>query len=174
MNDPATEKRAHARVQTRLTARARVIREGEAPLFRQTPGAASHMEEAVKAGLSEAVASFMEELDRKMDTILGLLGAEELQRRFPLELEVVELSGAGMRFAAAPELEPGSMLEVVVTLSTHPYRLAGTMGKVVGTDEDSNTRRFEFTSTRQTDLEEIIRFVFQEQREQIRSSKKMG
>lgn len=174
MSDPQQEKRAYTRVRTRLKARARRIAPEEKPLFRQTASQSALAEEAVNAGLSEAVAAFLQEMDRKMDTILGILGAEELERDFPITLEAVELSGAGIRFSPSPDIAPGDLLEVVITLSSHPYRLAGTVGEVADPAPDTGELRFVFTGMRETDLEEIIRFVFQEQREQIRTSKKLG
>ncbi len=121
--------------------------------------------------LPEELTSFLTEMDRKMDRILGLLSTENLQSDFPLDIEIMELSAAGVKFRCARPIEINESLEIVLVLSQVPLRMAGSKGRVLGTEEESDLYRFEFVDTRGSDMEAIVQFVFQQQREQIRNSK---
>ena len=49
--------------------------------------------------------------------------------------------------------------------------MAGSKGRIHGIEDDTKLYRFEFVDTRGSDMEAIVQFVFQQQREQIRNSK---
>lgn len=123
------------------------------------------------AKLPEAVTSFLVNMDRKLDRVLALLSEDNLKEDFPLSLEVREISAAGMKIKTVPPLKPGTLLEVVIVLSRHPLVMAGAKGQVVGVDGDTELRRVEFKNIREDDREAIIRYVFQAQREQIRTKR---
>lgn len=167
----SSEKRSFSRVPVRLKAHARQAHDLDSPRLFQSH--AQPMQADLRSGkLPEEVTGFLKEMDRKLDTILGLLSREHLRDDFPLLLEVTEISGAGMKFRTSENIRTGDLLEVVVVLDRVPLRLAGSKGKVVDGGPDSGIHRFEFVNMNEQDLEMIIQFVFQRQREDIRSSRR--
>jgi hypothetical protein len=167
----SSEKRSFSRVPVRLKAHARQAHALDSPRLFQSH--AQPMQADLRGGkLPEEVTGFLQEMDRKLDTILGLLSREHLRDDFPLNLEVIEISGAGMKFSTSENVRAGDLLEVVIVLDRVPLRLAGSKGKVIDGDQSSGVHRFEFVNMNENDLEMIIQFVFQRQREEIRSSRR--
>ena len=173
MGGTENDRRTFARVATRLRGHARPIAEGEQPLFRGAgSGAAAGLPALHSANVPDALVEFLVALDHKIDTLLSLGSLENLRKDFPLDVEILDISGAGLRFTASGPMHTGDEFEVVVLLEGIPLHLAGAVGRVAG--QDAGAWRFEFTSIRESDLEQIIQFVFREQREQIRSAKWNG
>lgn len=169
------EKRAFSRVPVRLKGYARIMKSSESTqLFTADAVDAKGSAEDLfrNSKLPEDLTSFLAEMDRKLDRVLGLLSQDHLRNDFPIDLEIFELSAAGVKFRSAHSLPADTPLEVVILLSYVPLRMAGSKGRVLGTEEDNdNMYRFEFVDTRGSDMESIVQFVFRQQREQIRNSR---
>jgi c-di-GMP-binding flagellar brake protein YcgR len=64
-------------------------------------------------------------------------------------------------------------LEVVLMLSQFPLRMAGAIGRVIRAEPDQGRTLYalDFTRIRERDLETIVQFVFQSQRDELREKK---
>lgn len=167
------DQRTFSRVETRLRAMARRMGSDDTlGLFRTSgrrdPGLASRLNSST---LPKELVDFLLEMDAKLDQLLACERHDALRQDYPLDLEVHDISGAGIRFLSAESLTPGEILEVVIVLNNFPLRLAGAVGRVKDKDREGGLWGFEFTGIRETDLEAIVQFVFQEQREIIRNRK---
>ncbi|WP_319466739.1 PilZ domain-containing protein [uncultured Pseudodesulfovibrio sp.] len=121
--------------------------------------------------LPEDLTNFLAEMDRKLDRVLSLMSQEHLRTEFPLDVEILELSAAGVKIRSTQPFHPDDSLELVLLLSHVPVRMASSKGRILGIDDDTGLYRFEFVDTRGSDMEAIVQFVFQQQREQIRNAK---
>ena len=168
------EKRTFSRVSVRLKGYARIMNSLESsPVFTGDAIEDSHGRDAFfqHSKLPEELTQFLAEMDRKVDRILGLLSQDHIRSDFPLDIEIMELSAAGIRFRTKERIPTDVPLEVVLLLSYAPLRMAGSKGRVLAIDADTGLYRFEFVDTRAADMEAIVQFVFREQREQIRNAK---
>lgn len=168
------EKRTFSRVPIRLKGHARIMKSIDSPpkFTGDAVGDGSSTCSLFRnSKLPDELTTFLTEMDRKLDRILGLLSREDLQNDFPIAIEVMELSAAGVKFRSSQTIEVNESLEIVIMLSQVPLRLAGSKGRILGVEKDSGLYRFEFVDTRGSDMEAIVQFVFQQQREQIRNSK---
>jgi len=171
------EKRSYSRIQTRIKARLRRVESPQAsPLFHAcsmnlSPDGSTELKDV---SLPDGLRDFLESLERKLDLMLGLLSRDSLKNDFPLETEVTELSGGGLRCIAPDDsLKVGEAVEFVLFLARMPMSMAGAVGSVRRIEQVDNHTVFgvEFTNVRESDREKIVQFVFQEQREQIRTRK---
>jgi c-di-GMP-binding flagellar brake protein YcgR len=105
--------------------------------------------------------------------ILSLLRQDSLQEDFPIRAEVVEISGAGLKFVSKERFDEEQALELAIILSQFPLRVVGAVGYVLRLESVRNIPIYvvTFTNIRDLDRENIVQFVFQEQREQIRERK---
>ena len=168
------EKRTFSRVSVRLKGYARIMNSLESPpVFTGDAIEDSSGRDAFfrNSKLPDELTQFLAEMDRKMDRVLGLLSQDRIRSDFPLDVEVLELSAAGIKFRTKEKLSADVPLEIVLLLSYAPLRMAGSKGRVLGFDSDTGLYRFEFVDTRAADMETIVQFVFREQREQIRNAK---
>jgi hypothetical protein len=123
--------------------------------------------------LPPALVRFMINLDAKMDSILALLQKDNFDEFFPNKLMVVEVSASGV-LVQSDDLQLGEYIELVMFLGEYPPRIVSGIGRVLRPGKSRlNNRIFaiQFTSLRDSDREEIVRFVFKEERERIRSQK---
>lgn len=168
------EKRSFSRIPVRLKAQARVMSSIDSPqVFTgdALPQSISREELLKKGKLSEELTTFLLEMDRKLDEIIGLLSQDFVKTDFSIDLEVMEISAAGLKFRTSQTFQSGDPLEIILYLSQAPLRMAGSKGRILDKEEDTGLYRFEFLDMRGSDMETIVQFVFKEQREQIRNSK---
>ncbi|WP_272699866.1 PilZ domain-containing protein [Desulfovibrio sp. Fe33] len=168
------EKRSFSRIQVRLKAQARVMESLDSPqLFTgdAMPQPVSRAEFVKKSKLPEEVATFLAEMDRKLDQIISMLGQDSVKTDFAIPVEVMEISAAGVKFRSRECFDIDAPLEIIIYLSQAPLRLAGSKGRILEQEPDTGLYRFEFVDLRGSDMEAIVQFVFKEQREQIRNSK---
>jgi c-di-GMP-binding flagellar brake protein YcgR len=111
------------------------------------------------------------EMNRKLDRVLGLMSQGNLRDDFPIDLEILELSGAGIKFRSQTSFALDTPLEVIIILGQVPLKMAGSKGRILGVEDDTKLYRFEFVDTLGSNMEAIVQFVFQQQRELIRKSK---
>ena len=124
----------------------------------------------VKAGMSQAMADFLASLDAKMDTVISLLNQKRLEDEFDTEVEVLEVSGDGLRFVAEAPFAEGDAVEFALVLNQYPLRVASAVG-IVGAADGAPGLPVEFTRIKEADQEALVGFVFQEQRSRIRETK---
>jgi len=170
----SSEKRTFSRVPVRLKGYARTMSSVDSPqMFTGDRVGEESNREALfhNSKLPEELTNFLAQMDRKMDRILGLMSKEQLRSDFPLDIEIMELSAAGIKFRTTSPIAQNKPLEIIAILSQIPLKMAGSKGRVRGIEEDTGLYRFEFVDLRGSDMEEIVQFVFQQQREQIRNSK---
>ncbi|MDR1124512.1 MAG: PilZ domain-containing protein [Deltaproteobacteria bacterium] len=124
--------------------------------------------------VSAGMARFLGNLDAKLDSILSLLQRDSLDEFFPNRLMVIELSAAGV-LVQSPDLQVDDFIELVMHLGDSPPKVVSAAGQVLRPRKTSfqseGLYAVNFTSIRDSDREEIVRFVFQEEREKIRSRK---
>lgn len=171
----SNEKRSFSRVPVRLKAYARVMQSIDSPqMFTGDNIGETNCRDDLLRGskLPDDLVTFLAEMDRKMDRILGLLSKDHLHSVFPDEMEIMEISAAGVKFRTKSPVKTDTPMEIVIVLSQMPLKMAGSKGRIVGLEEESELYRFEFVDIRESDAESIIQFVFQQQREQIRNAKK--
>ncbi|MBG0789346.1 MAG: PilZ domain-containing protein [Desulfovibrionaceae bacterium] len=168
------EKRSFSRIQVRLKALARTMHSIDSPqLFTgdAVDFSAARDDLFHKSNLPEEVVKFLTEMDRKLDRLIGLLSRDQVRTDFSMDIEVTEISGAGIKFRSPDTFEPDQPLEIILFLSQAPLRMAGSKGRIIDREADTGLYRFEFVDMRGSDMEAIVQFVFKEQREQIRNSK---
>ncbi|MCM0754460.1 PilZ domain-containing protein [Desulfovibrio aminophilus] len=166
------EQRAYSRVAAQLRAHGRRCDSPDGPPLFRTATRRDGSTLAARlstTSMPEGLVDFLVEMDTKLDQILAGQRQDLIRQDFPLELDVREISGAGVRFRSEEPLADGQILEVVIVLTQFPLRLASAIGRVRGIED--GLHRFEFTHIREHDLESIVQFVFQEQREEIRNRK---
>ncbi len=165
------ERRHYTRVPTRLTAHARITSSlKDEPRFSVgnfSPGPSASLK---GAKLPAPMIEFLTGLDKKLDLLLAQNSLESVKNDYPIKLDVREISGNGIRFIPTSKTPDSTCLEVVLLLRQAPLRLVAAKGRVIQ-DKDEPTSRFEFTTIRGTDLEILISFAFEEERQRIRTLK---
>lgn len=92
--------------------------------------------------------------------------------------ECIDISGSGVRMLVAEELKPGSLLELTIEPPINPPIQIILLGKLsrVCQSKDKENDGFEasitFTAVNEDDRENLIKYIFQRQRELISSRKK--
>jgi hypothetical protein len=171
----ANEKREFLRIPTRIKGHARFLEsDAEMPLYREAPTAGPGVFGAdSKEGLSDSLFALLSTINAKLDMLISVQSRESLEDDFPIGIDVIEISGAGLRFLCNEELSQSANVEVVLVLNQFPLRLAGAIGKVIRQGEESGRKVYalDFTKIRERDLEGIVQFVFQSQRDEIRGKK---
>lgn len=127
-------------------------------------------EDLAKSKLPEAVVNFLIGMSNQLDYIAALLEEKKLEEEFPYVLDACRISGSGLVFFAEQPLEIGTYLEVLLTLSALPLKMAGAIGTVVKKEKTPQDDKYflQFTRISEPDLDAIVHFVFQEQRKSIR------
>jgi len=121
--------------------------------------------------LPEELTTFLAEMDRKLDQVIGILSKDSVRSDFSIDIEIMEISGAGVKFRSSEQFQPNDPLEIILVLSQMPVQMAGSKGRILDKESDTGLYRFEFVDMRGSDMETIVQFVFKQQREQIRNSK---
>jgi len=171
------EQRTFLRIPTKLHGRLRFVASDVEPqLFREAPIVSSSVTamELKNAGLAEALVNALLNIDRKLDMLIGLHASANLEDDFPHPFEIVEISGAGIKGISAEPFPAGQLAEVVITLTQLPVRMAAAIGRVLREEPTGDGRHawaLDFTRIRDRDLESIVQFVFQTQRDEMRGKK---
>lgn len=169
-------------VSTMVRAMFRVAEGPDAPRMYTWAGASplvSLREEMLASGARpDALLRFLAEMDRKLDVLLSMMRRESLHDDFPLQGHIVALSGAGARLESPVKLADESFLEVLLLLDTGPLNIISLLAaarRVRGARALSGAPNrvydLEFLTLEQDDREQIIRFVFSEERKRIRRNR---
>ena len=170
------EQRTYLRIPTKLHGRMRLVSsDKELQLFREAPITSTSVTamELKSAGLNEALVNALLAIDRKLDLLIGIHTQDSLLDDFPQTIEVVEISGAGVKMTSTDPLAVGQLVEVVITMTQLPVRMAGAIGRIIRDEMLDGVRvwALDFTKIRDRDLETIVQFVFQTQRDELRVKK---
>ncbi len=173
------ENRTYSRVSTRIQGWMRLLPTPDSPPLFREGGLRSESPVLSARGmqLPEPLLLFLQELNDKLDMILGLLSRDQLQEQFPLRVEVLEVSGAGVQFRSQEARQDGECVEIVLVLDQLPMRLAGATGRIVrqlppeSDAPDMPVWALEFLRIREQDQDAVIQFVLQEERRRIREKR---
>lgn len=172
------EKRAFMRIPTRLSGYLRLLPDPEdIQVFRETPylgGSSGLCHDPREAGMSEALYTLLCSINAKLDMLLSMRSRDELTADFPVAMDIVEISGAGLRFLSSEELPMEQYVEAVIVLSRFPLRMAGAVGRVLRQEDRPDGQQvyaLDFTRIRERDLESIVQFVFHSQRDDLHGIK---
>ena len=170
------DRREYLRIRTRVNVLLKKIDSEDAyPTFRVNSDLSLQSNFNYKElGLPEGVSLFFKYLDGKLDLIISLLGIDLLEREFDFKTTGIELSEGAVKCVCDFQgIGVGDLVEVVIYLSHIPLVLVSAMGRVIRIErqEDGEYLVVAFERIRDRDRELIVRFVFQEQREKIRSEK---
>lgn len=176
-NQPTPDNRNYSRIATFTRARYRKLSHPDEPQicpsgFKvEASGGKRLMRES---GLPEVLVSFLMNMDAKLDSILAQMSKDSLAAYFPDELVVLDLSAAGL-LVQSDAIKTGDHLEVVLYLGELPPAVVSGVAEVVRKGKDvpgvGKTFALQFTRLRDTEREEIVRFVFKEERTRIRTKK---
>jgi hypothetical protein len=173
MND---QSRTFSRVETRIKGHARLVDGPHVqPIF---TGCAScsqdiRMEHIPASEFPPQAARMLTAMNAKLDMILARLDQQNIREDFPIPMDVIEISAAGLQFTSKHQFEKGQHLEAVIILSSSPVQMAGIVGTIVRRESHQGKTVYVvgYETVRDPDREAIIQFVFQEQREHIRRGK---
>ncbi|KHK04311.1 PilZ domain-containing protein [Desulfovibrio sp. TomC] len=170
------EKRSYMRIPTRLRGHLRLLPDTEeVPLYRDSPpmGSTICSVDPRDTGMSEPLYAMLSTINSKLDMLLSIQNRDLLEADFPVSMDIVEISGAGVRFSTPEALPLDQPVEVVIVLSRFPMRLSGAMGRIIRCDDVDGKAIYalDFTRIRERDLESIVQFVFQSQRDDLRGKK---
>ncbi|MDL2210562.1 PilZ domain-containing protein [Desulfovibrio sp. OttesenSCG-928-O18] len=167
----------YAQIATYLRGRFRSLKGPEdhayAPLS-ALPSGPSREEFMAASTLPDAVNRFLLQLDVKVDAILAGMQHSAMEHDFPHELEILTISASCLDFTTSLPLAPGDWLEVVVNFRQAGAFTASGIGKVTARRvEKDGTAVFSFSFTRilEEDRERIIKYVFKEERRQLRETR---
>lgn len=170
------EKRAYMRIPTRLRGHLRLLPSvDDMPLYRETPPMGSTVAsiDPHEHGMSESLFAMLSTINTKLDMLLSAQNRDLLEADFPVPMDIVEISGAGVRFLSPVDLALEQPVEAVLVLSRFPLRMAGAIGRILRCEEakDASVYALDFARIRERDLESIVQFVFQSQRDDLRGKK---
>jgi hypothetical protein len=169
------EKRAFMRIPTRIRGHLRLLADPEEiQVFRETPPMGSGpCPSEIREGMSESLFTLLCAINDKLDMLLSMSSRDLLENDFPVPMDIIEISGAGVRFSTPGPLPLDQYVEAVIVLSRFPLRVAGAVGKLIRQDHQDDTvvHALDFTRIRERDLESIVQFVFQSQRDDLRGKK---
>lgn len=170
------EKREFMRIPTRLRGHLRLLSDpDEMPLFRETAllGAGGCPVDPREAGMNENLFALLCTINTKLDILLSMGSRDQIEEDFPIPMDITEISGAGVRFFTTAELHANQPVEAVVVLSRFPLRMTGAIGRIIRQEEQQIgvVYALDFTRIRERDLESIVQFVFQSQRDELRGNK---
>lgn len=177
-NQPSNiENRSYSRISTFIRARYRKLSHPDEPQICpsgfniQSSGGQRFLRES---GLPDVLASFLMNMDAKLDRIIAQMSKDSLAAYFPDELVVLDMSAAGV-LVQSNDIKPGDFLEVVLYLGEFPPVVVSGVAEVLRSGKNvpgvGKTYALQFTRLRDTEREEIVRFVFKEERSRIRTEK---
>ncbi len=170
------DRRGYLRVKTNIQALLKKVEDGAlSSFFRVNTKPSLQFDFNYKElGIPEGLSLFFKYIDGKLDLILSILGKDIIEKEFDSRTVVVELSGGGVKcIRPSEEFGEGDVVELLLYLSHIPLMVVSAVGLITRIIRKNNVDYLviEFEKIREKDRELIVRFVFQEQREQIRTEK---
>lgn len=128
-------------------------------------------------GVDPALVDFLIQIEDKLDRILDLLLRHETQEQTVFVGEGLDIGGGGMSIRCDRKVKVGQILDVAFRVFRYPPVSLRIFGKVVRVEslrkdgDDNYHVALEYIDLGEADKEWIISYVFQVQREAIRSKK---
>ncbi|MCL1915961.1 MAG: PilZ domain-containing protein [Desulfovibrionaceae bacterium] len=126
------------------------------------------------SNMAESVVSFLLNLDSKLDRIIAQINKDTLTTYFNRQMVVLDLSASGL-LVHATDLQAGDDLEMVLFLGELPPIMVSGVLTVLRQGKPlpgvGPTFALRFTRLRESEREQIVRFVFKENRERVRTEK---
>jgi hypothetical protein len=128
------------------------------------------------AQISPDLYSYLEMLDRKLNTIIDLLTRKD--DLFQSKYVEVTISGAGMKYRSDTKMNEGAYLELRIVLPFIPNPRIAAIGKVVRCkpcrdgDGDSWETAISFVAINEKDRDVLISYIFSKEREYLRAQQK--
>ena len=176
-SQPSVENRNYSRITTFTRARYRKLSHPEEPQICPSGFniSASGGDRALReSGLPDALISFLMNMDAKLDRIIAQMSKDSLASYFPEQLVVLDLSASGL-LVQSNDIQPGDYLELVLYLGEFPPVVVSGVAQVLRSGKKmpgvGETYALQFTRIRESEREQIVRFVFKEERERIRTEK---
>jgi hypothetical protein len=121
---------------------------------------------------------FLIRLEQKLDIVINLLAENVTRKHYEYKAVLVDVSESGLRMISPVTLSPGSRLEIGLVLPNKPYHTIDIAGEIIW-DHDGDGVRGEdgvtlgvcFTDILNEDRDDIVHYIFQKQREEIRRMK---
>ena len=162
-----------AHIDVHVSARMRILSSpNELPIFNGYAGENKQVLELLsKSKLPEELLLFLDSLNTRLEHIISILEQKDLKDNFPIPISTLSLGGSEVLFKSdAKNLKSGDKVEVVLPLSQIPLRISGAIGVLEKTTHPTHGELWSisFTRIREQDLENIIQFVFDQERKRIR------
>ena len=115
------------------------------------------------------------EISNKLNRLIDILEHNDLRDLEKWEARVLDLSGSGIRISSPREINVDEYLQLEMDIPLLPIAVVACIGKVVWTKSitGKDSVRWEaglkFVAINEDDREEIIRFIFQQQRMLLRA-----
>lgn len=120
-------------------------------------------------------------IDQKLSLLIGLLAEQSSRKSYTNHGVVVDISEFGLAFGHAQEFSTGSAIEIGLQLPEGDSRLMDIAGHIVYAkppqESDPSFARIygvEFTDIQGKDQNDIVQWIFSNQREQIRRRRELN
>ncbi|MFH1090256.1 MAG: PilZ domain-containing protein [Pseudomonadota bacterium] len=122
---------------------------------------------------------FLLQLSKKLDFIISLLTAEIGRKHYDHKGTVVDISESGMRIISPVTLSNGDVLEIGLVMPHMPHRTMDIVGQVAWGQKGERIKAGEVIGIKFIDIlvqdqDEIVHWLFQKQREEIRRLREEG
>ncbi|MDR2504082.1 MAG: PilZ domain-containing protein [Deltaproteobacteria bacterium] len=129
---------------------------------------------AAGSGLPEPAVAFLLNLDKKLDRLIAQASKDSLSAYFQKQLVILDLSASGL-MVQANDLQANDYLELMIFLGEFPPVLVSGVAQVLRPGKTlpgvGPTYAMHFTRLRENEREQIVRYVFKENRQRIRTEK---
>ncbi len=123
---------------------------------------------------------FLSRLDQKLSLLIGILAERSSHKSYTHHTVVTDISEFGLAFSSTTlEIESGKILEIGLSLPAASERLMDIAGRVVHVkhqEQDGKTLfvyGVEFVDIQARDQNDIVQWIFSNQREQIRRRREL-
>lgn len=143
---------------------------------------ASTFLESIEAGQElegrDETEQFLLRLDTKLDYLISLLTDNISRKDYEFKGLVIDISESGLRFISPEDLPEGAILEAGLRLPHQPHRTMDFAGEIIwGGDQTisqgdpRDVMGLRFIDILPSDQDEIVHYIFQKQRVEIRRRK---
>ena len=155
----------------------------DADAYMRTLSPVSAMFKKPESGLelneNDPLEAFLIQMDRKLNYLVGLLSEKIGRKDYRHQGRVTDISATGLSITAAKKITQGAFLEIGLMLPNQPQRIMDIAAKVLWakskTDQDTKKVKYQlglkFIDILPEDQDTIVHYIFQKQREDIRSLK---
>lgn len=168
--------REYSRVDAHIPLQVRLVPEAELQSLwsRTSAEAASVLPEPLPDLEDSKLNDCLKVINTKLDAIIDLL-THKNREVYALVPVPVNISGSGMSFLTTEHFEPGDVLELKMMIPTSGDTVYYVYGEVVKLSEATDGRNAVFVKFNVIDediRDQIVRFVFEKQREDLRKKKR--